>query len=95
MEQQPTTAKLAQALRETGASNVMIARAEAGYYDDFKSPLATPIMQLVADARAEGFENIAIRAMNGEWDAQQWEAKAWAQSPDGQAVMKQIMKGGH
>jgi hypothetical protein len=69
MTTQTTPARrLAKALQDAGASERMIARAEGGYYGDFTSPLALPITQLVKDARAEGLEGIARRAMQGEFD---------------------------
>lgn len=60
--------RLCNALRKPGASKEMISVAARGYYGDFTSPLATPIMQLVEDCRAEGLESIAQMAMNGEFD---------------------------
>ena len=60
--------KLAAALVDAGAPHEMIKRAQEGYYGDFTSPLATPIMQLVADARAAGLLDIARDAVEGEFD---------------------------
>lgn len=60
--------KLTADLRAAGASEAMIMKAADGYYGDFTSPLAFPITQLVADARAEGLEMIALGAMDGEYD---------------------------
>jgi hypothetical protein len=67
-EQTTPAQRLAKALREAGASGAMIDRAESGYYGDFTSPLTFPITQLVKDARTEGLEGIARRAMQGEFD---------------------------
>lgn len=89
----PTRERLAAALGEAGLS-VMQQRAAAGYYDDFESPLATPIIQLVADLREAGREDLAQRAINGEWDCTPEESQAWAESADGQAVIKELIKGG-
>ena len=43
-------------------------RAREGYYGDFTSSLAMPITQLVLDLRAAGKEELARRAMDGEFD---------------------------
>jgi hypothetical protein len=61
--------RLAQALHSRGLLE-MEEKAREGYYGDFTSPLATPIMQLVADLRANGSEDLALRAMNGEFDGE-------------------------
>jgi hypothetical protein len=76
---QPTTEKLAQALEATGDANLaqMVQKARAGYYDDFKSELALPIIQLIADLRDKGHEELAQRAMSGEFDSTPEESAAW------------------
>ena len=86
----PTTEKLAQALKKAGAPAAMIAFAREGKYDDYKSDLANPIMQLVTEARAAGLDDIADRAIGGEFDGQTWEADEWAKSPEGRATFKQF-----
>lgn len=60
--------KLCNALRKAGASEEMISLAAQGYYGDFTSPLATPILQLISDCRAEGLESVAKMAMKGDFD---------------------------
>lgn len=89
----PTTEKLAQALREAGAPDWMIVRAESGYYDDYKSTVSSPIMALVVDAHHNGLHAIAHRARNGDFDAQKWEADAWAKSPEGQESIASFTSG--
>lgn len=59
--------KLAKAFEAEGDPD-MADRARAGYYGDFTSPLAAPIMQLVMDCREKGYTDIAKRAMNGDFD---------------------------
>ena len=75
---EPTKLRLAATLREHGL-NEMAACAADGYYDDFESPLALPILQLVQDLRARGrqFYDLAERAMGGEWDGTLEESSAW------------------
>jgi hypothetical protein len=85
-ERIPTTEKLAHALQEAGAPPQMIQRARTGYYDDYKSKHATPITLLASDARFNKLPDIAKRAEAGEFDAQDWEAGEWAESPDGKAT---------
>jgi hypothetical protein len=36
-----------------------------------------PIHLLVDQLRQYGYEKLAQRAINGEWDAQKWEAEEW------------------
>lgn len=86
-----TCDRLAAALAEAGAPAAMIAKAAAGYYDDYKSPLAFPIMQLRADALALGLGDIAERAADGDFDGTKAEADAWAASPDGQAAFSDLL----
>lgn len=89
---QPTTEKLALALIEAGAPQYLVDGARAGKYDDFKSDLATPILQLVLDlgeaarnwslpkAVREKLLGLANRAKVGEFDSTKEEAEDWAQS---------------
>ncbi len=83
----PTTEKLARALLRANAPDAMIDRARKGIYDDYKSPLATPIIALVSDAREHGLAEIAERAIAGEFEAQKWEGDAWMRSPEGQEIV--------
>jgi len=52
-------------------------KAREGYYDDFRSPLATPIIQLVNDLRAANCDALAKRAIEGEWDGTKEEGDEW------------------
>lgn len=85
-----TRMRLAQAIREvaTEARHERLAvRAEAGHYDDYRSPLATPIIQLVKDATQMGLHGIAERAKAGEFDGTKAEADAWFQA-EGAALFR-------
>lgn len=73
-----TSEKLAQELHAVGLFE-MEAKAREGYYDDFRSPLDTPIIQLVNDLRAKGANSLADRAMSGAFDASKAEATEWFQ----------------
>ena len=55
-------------------------KAAMGYYDDFESPLDTPITNLVNDLRTAGREDLAQRAIDGEWDSTKEEADVWFRS---------------
>jgi hypothetical protein len=70
--------KLAAALREVGLEHMAL-EAEDGYYDDFESPLAMPINQLVLNLRARGkrYYALAQRAIEGEFDGTPEESAAW------------------
>ena len=90
----PTTEKLARALEAVNDSKLaeMIRRAREGYYDDFRSPLALPTVQLVHDLIAAGQREMADRAIDGEWDATKEEGEAWARSPEGQEVFRELLR---
>jgi hypothetical protein len=87
----PTTERLARALEAAGAPQDMINMARAGYYDDFKSDHATPIVLLVQDAQAIGLKDIVDRAIDGEFDATKEEGDEWMQSPEGQEVLQSFL----
>lgn len=89
----PTSEKLAKALEEAGL-NDMAQKAREGYYDDFKSPLTAPIIQLVEDLHAVGGqENLIELAKLGEFDATKEESDAWFAGPEGQAVFRNLTSG--
>jgi len=52
-------------------------KARAGHYDDFKSDIAMPIVQLVMDLEAAGKHDLANRARNGEFDSTKEESEEW------------------
>ena len=83
----PTTERLARALEELDDPKVnwMIEKARQGYYDDFKSPLATPEIQLVIDLHIYGHNELAKRVINGEFDCTLEESEAWWNSPETKA----------
>ena len=94
-----TKDKLAMALLKAGAPESMVKKAEIGYYDDYLSPLATPIVQLVSDCRffikhgRPGLKDIVKRAKNGEFDATKEESEAWAGSAEGKETFARLMEG--
>jgi hypothetical protein len=83
----------------------MITRAGEGYYHDYLSPLAMPEMALVAElhslanhpsrngskARLE-LVKLALRVIDGEFDASRAESDAWARSPEGKATLRSLTK---
>ena len=81
-----TKDRLAEVLKVAGAPAEMIEKAQGGFYGDFSSPLAMPITQLVRDCRSAGLDDIARRAIAGEFDATEEEAREWAESPEGVAL---------
>ena len=84
-----TKERLAAELNKAGLGNMALLAAQ-GYYDDWESSLATPIVQLVTDLRAAGAHAFAQRVMNGEFDSTKEEAEAWERSPDGQATLGKL-----
>ncbi|HEX3412849.1 MAG TPA: hypothetical protein VHT00_14110 [Stellaceae bacterium] len=95
-----TKDKLATALRELGLTN-MADKAEHAWYDDYLSPLDTPIMTLVDDLAVESRKHpersdailaLRSRAMHGDFDATTEESDAWAASEEGQAAFRLLMR---
>lgn len=75
-----TSERLALELEKFGCPADMVKRARDGYYDDFRSPLATPCIQLVTELRALKKFALAHRAAEGEFDCTREEADAWMES---------------
>jgi hypothetical protein len=84
-----TKEKLAQVLHGHGLLGLEKA-ARLGEYDDFESESATPIADLVRDLRAKGEDDLARRAIDGEWDATPEESEAWAASPEGRETIGKL-----
>lgn len=100
----PTKVRLAEALREAGANEAMIARAQAGYYDDYESPLAMPLTQLMVDLRVAAQYNhshataaklwqLAEDVKHGKYDGTAEEADAWFKSEEGRETLAEFAKG--
>lgn len=97
-----TKDRLAAAMRECGVPEDMVKKAEAGYYDDYLSPLPDNITQLLADlaavAKAAGDNSklafdcgrLAGRAVQGEFDGTKEESEAWAMSEEGQEAFRKL-----
>lgn len=83
----PTRTRLAQAIQRAAYAKRgarwslrvwwLIILAWAGYYDEYDSEIATPILNLVYALRAVGFTALAERALEGEFDANENEVLAW------------------
>ena len=54
-----------------------IGLAREGYYDDFKTPLATPLVTLYTDLMAAGHPAMAQRVVDGDFDSSREEAEEW------------------
>lgn len=94
-----TAERLAEALREIGLE-ALAARAEGGEFDDFRSEHAAPQHALVSELRsaASPTNHRAVKRMiervgKGEFDATQDEARAWAESEEGQETLRALMEG--
>ena len=72
-----TKERLTQDLEKANAPAKMIEWARNGFYDDYESPIAFPIQQLAADAKSVGLDDIAKKAMNGEYDGTEQESLDW------------------
>jgi hypothetical protein len=75
----PTTERLARALEAVGSPLLegMIDLARSGYYDDFKSSLIQPQVTLYGDLKSLGFDDLAQRVVDGEFDCTKEEAEEW------------------
>lgn len=62
--------RLVMALAEAKAPEALIERARKGYYGDFTSPLTFPISALVAELQQLGLNDLARRAMHGDFDGE-------------------------
>lgn len=96
-----TKDKLAAALREIGL-NEMAERAGDGMYDEFTSPLALPMMQLIRDLTyamnavepdaGQPIAKLRKRVVDGDFDATEAESDAWAASEDGQETFSMLVR---
>jgi len=71
-----TKEKLAAVLRDAGLM-VLAEEADLGRFDDYESESGSPIADLVRALRSCGREDLAQRAIDGEWDGTAEEAQAW------------------
>jgi len=71
-----TKERLAAVLDREGL-HLLAVEARAGRFDDFESPSATPIRDLVEVLHRHGLEDLAQRAIAGEWDGTAEEAQVW------------------
>lgn len=74
-------------LPESPARERLLVRARAFVYDDFKTTIAMPKAQLIADLGRCGFQELVQRTMLGEFDADAIEAREWfASLPEGERL---------
>jgi hypothetical protein len=90
-QDQSTSERLARDLGAAGAPAAMITRAREGYYDDYRSPVAFPQIQLISDLHAAGLVPLCVRAARGEWDGTRAEADAWLRSPEGAEALREFL----
>jgi hypothetical protein len=89
----PTRWKLAAALVAAELYD-MADRAVVGWYDDYLSPLATPITELVNDLQKAGTPAAMLireQVLEGDFDSTAEEAQAWAASPEGREAFKSFL----
>lgn len=87
--------RLVRALRDAGMPPQMISDAENAYYDDFRSPLDMPEIQLADDLQHIGTPaamEVLDRHLAGEFDATAEEGKEWARSPEGQDALRSLLR---
>ncbi len=77
---EPTRVRLARALRAIGL-DVMAEEAERGVFDDYESPMAFPLTNLVhrlGEAGTPAANVLAERVKDGDFDGTKDESDAWA-----------------
>lgn len=70
----------------------MIRRARRNKYHDFLGDETFNIHMLVEHARRLGYEDIALQAIDGKYDATHEEAEAWAGSSEGQETFAELAR---
>jgi hypothetical protein len=91
---EPSAERLAQELDKAHLHTLAV-RARKDEFHDYRSPHALPEHVLVAELRKVGgraANAIRQRVIDGEFDATRAESDAWAASPEGQAVMGELMR---
>ena len=92
---QSTKQRLAAALRDAGFLD-LAEEAARGMFDDYESPNAMPLHNLVARLREQmsvAADVMIARVIEGEFDGTEAEADAWARSPEGQATFRELLRG--
>jgi len=79
-----TKERLAAVLRDAGLM-VLAEEADLGRFDDYESESGSPIADLVRVLRSCGREDLAQRAIAGEWDGTAEEGRAWYER-EGRAI---------
>ncbi len=92
METQPTAENLAAVLEAEGLHE-LAERARRNEFHDFLSPHAFPEVMLVNELTMRGHESLARRVQAGEFDSSKEESDAWADSPEGRALFRELMPG--
>lgn len=95
---EPTSQKLADALREAGFDD-LADRALNDEFHDYKTPHEMPQHLLVEELRKFQHDDelsipaakMAKRVIDGEFDASREESDAWAASPEGQEALRSLV----
>ena len=95
---EPSSAKLAAALRAVGLESIAV-DAEADKYHDYKSDIPFPAITLVHRLHAAALTypgmapailSLRERVKQGEFDATAEEAQEWAESPEGEETFRKL-----
>lgn len=90
---EPTSQRLARALREAGAPTELVVNARDRVYDEYLGQDVFPEVQLLVDLRAAGLHEFAQRVIDGEFSPSKAEADAWMASEKGQSAFAALLKG--
>lgn len=89
---QPTSERLAAELESKGHAAMAMA-ARQGYYDEYKTEIPFPLVQLVTDLTQVEEWGLIERVKAGDFDATREEAAAWAASPEGLESFGRLLSG--
>jgi len=92
----PTSEKLANFLESLKDPRLtdMIKKARDGYYDNYKTTIPFPTIQLVLDFEEAGYQELAEEAKKGRWDSQDWEGEEWFEKEGRYLLLGEIQKEG-
>lgn len=77
-------------LPESQDRDLILQRAAANIYHDFKSDFPAPKRLLVKHLRDAGLNALASRVIEGEFDQTKEEADEWSKTPEGKETLQAI-----
>lgn len=88
-----TRERLAVALAVANVPTSVIRRARAGEFDDYLSDDPFALLTLATELEQNGYNELAQRVRDGEFDGTKAEADAWAASSEGKLAIAEVFGG--